>query len=57
MVGVFSITVVIGVVAGVLVDRHFNTLPVFTLIGLVLGLLGGGLALYRGLMTFRSRGA
>ncbi|MGA2872393.1 MAG: AtpZ/AtpI family protein [Candidatus Dormibacteria bacterium] len=55
MVGVFSITVGTGVVAGVLLDEHFHTLPVLTLVGLVVGLLGGALALYRGLTPFRER--
>jgi F0F1-type ATP synthase assembly protein I len=55
LVGVFSITVGTGVVAGVLLDEHFHTLPVLTLVGLVVGLMGGALALYRGLTLFRER--
>ncbi|MHB1525272.1 MAG: AtpZ/AtpI family protein [Candidatus Dormibacteria bacterium] len=56
MVGVFSITVVTGVVAGVLLDRVFHTLPWLTLTGLALGLAGGSLALYRGLLVYRDPG-
>ncbi len=56
LVGVFSITVVIGVVAGLVLDRHFGTLPVFTLVGLLLGMVGGSLAVYRGLSAFREQG-
>ncbi|MGH7611960.1 MAG: AtpZ/AtpI family protein [Candidatus Dormibacteria bacterium] len=51
LVGVFSITVCIGVVAGVLLDQHLRTLPLFTLLGLALGLVGGTLATYRGLVA------
>ncbi|MDA8331856.1 MAG: AtpZ/AtpI family protein [Candidatus Dormibacteraeota bacterium] len=53
MVGVFSITVVIGVVAGVLLDQHFHTLPWLTLTGLLVGMVGGSLAVYRGLSVYR----
>ena len=55
LVGVFSITVGSGVVAGVLLDQHFRTLPLLTLVGLALGLVGGSLAVYRGLAPFRGR--
>ncbi|HVB14141.1 MAG TPA: AtpZ/AtpI family protein [Candidatus Dormibacteraeota bacterium] len=55
MVGVFSITVGSGVVAGVLLDQHFGSLPLLTLVGLVLGLVGGSLAVYRGLAPFRGQ--
>ncbi|HUY56784.1 MAG TPA: AtpZ/AtpI family protein [Candidatus Micrarchaeaceae archaeon] len=55
LVGVFSITVGSGVVAGVLLDEHFHTLPLLTVVGLVLGLVGGSLAVYRGLAPFRGR--
>ncbi|MHB8393604.1 MAG: AtpZ/AtpI family protein [Candidatus Dormibacteria bacterium] len=55
MVGVFSITVVTGVVAGVLLDQRFHTLPWLTLTGLVVGLVGGSLAVYRGLSVYRGR--
>ncbi len=53
MVGVFSITVVTGVVAGVLLDQRFHTLPWLTLTGLLVGLAGGALAVYRGLAQYR----
>ncbi|HVC22135.1 MAG TPA: AtpZ/AtpI family protein [Candidatus Dormibacteraeota bacterium] len=55
LVGVFSITVGSGVVAGVLLDEHFRTLPLLTFVGLVLGFVGGSLAVYRGLAPFRGR--
>ncbi|MGH7609365.1 MAG: AtpZ/AtpI family protein [Candidatus Dormibacteria bacterium] len=55
--GVFSITVCIGVVAGVVLDQHLGTLPLFTLVGLGLGLVGGSLAVVRGLNALGRRGA
>ncbi|MGA7088886.1 MAG: AtpZ/AtpI family protein [Candidatus Dormiibacterota bacterium] len=55
LVGVFSITVGSGVVAGVLLDEHFGTLPLLTIVGLAVGLVGGTFAVYRGLAPFRGR--
>lgn len=55
LVGVFSITVGSGVVAGVLLDEHFGTLPLLTIVGLAVGLVGGTFAMYRGLAPFRGR--
>ncbi|MGH7758652.1 MAG: AtpZ/AtpI family protein [Candidatus Dormibacteria bacterium] len=55
MVGVFSITVGSGVVAGVLLDKQFHTLPWLTLSGLVLGFAAGSLAVFRGLALYRGR--
>jgi len=56
LVGVFSITVLTGVVAGVLLDHVFHTLPWLTLTGLAVGLVGGSLTLYRGLLIYRDPG-
>ncbi|MGA9775177.1 MAG: AtpZ/AtpI family protein [Candidatus Dormiibacterota bacterium] len=56
LVGVFSITVGVGVVAGVLLDQRLHTLPWLTLTGLLLGLVGGATAVYRGLRWFRGTG-
>ncbi|MGH7640827.1 MAG: AtpZ/AtpI family protein [Candidatus Dormibacteria bacterium] len=55
LVGVFSITVGSGVVAGVLLDKQFHTLPWLTLSGLVLGFAAGSLAVFRGLALYRGR--
>ena len=38
-------SVVGGLVIGVLLDRHFQTTPVFTLIGIGLGMVGAALSL------------
>jgi F0F1-type ATP synthase assembly protein I len=56
LVGVFSITVAAGVVAGALMDHVFHTLPWLTLAGLFVGLAGGAAALYRGLAVYRNPG-
>jgi F0F1-type ATP synthase assembly protein I len=42
-------------VAGVLLDEHFGTLPLLTIVGLAVGLVGGTFAVYRGLAPFRER--
>ena len=54
--GVFSFTVVVGVVAGAFLDHVFHTLPWLTLAGLLVGLAGGSVALYRGLAVYRIPG-
>jgi F0F1-type ATP synthase assembly protein I len=38
--------VVAGLVIGLLVDRAAGTMPVFTLVGLLLGIVGGGYAFW-----------
>ncbi|MHB1523088.1 MAG: AtpZ/AtpI family protein [Candidatus Dormibacteria bacterium] len=56
LVGVFSFTVGVGVVAGVLLDQRWHTLPWLTLTGLVLGMVAGAAAVIRGLRWLRGPG-
>lgn len=39
-------SVVAGLVIGVLLDRHFDTTPTFSLIGVAVGIVGAGATMY-----------
>ena len=44
--GMLAGAVVLGLVVGLLVDRATGTSPVFTLVGIFLGIAAGGFAFY-----------
>jgi F0F1-type ATP synthase assembly protein I len=50
--GMLAGAVILGIVAGLLVDHAAGTSPVFTLVGLALGVVAGGLGFW-----FRVRAA
>jgi F0F1-type ATP synthase assembly protein I len=50
-----AIVVIIPLVGGYKIDEHFNTLPVFTLIGLLVAFAGTGMVLYRVVGEAKSR--
>lgn len=48
-------TTLLGVLAGYWVDRQLGTLPIFVLVGLLLGFGAGGLAVKRLITRFLAR--
>lgn len=48
-------TTLIGVLVGYWVDQQLGTLPIFVLMGLLLGFGAGGLAVYRLITRFLAR--
>jgi len=44
--GMLAGAVILGIVAGLLVDHAADTSPVFTLVGLALGVVAGGLGFW-----------
>ncbi len=51
----FAITVCLGVALGYWLDMRLNTLPLFIILGLLLGGLSGFLTLYRGVYPDRKK--
>jgi ATP synthase protein I len=49
---ILLVTVLAGVLGGYWVDQQLGTLPVFLLVGLLIGLAGGALAMYRLISRF-----
>jgi ATP synthase protein I len=52
---VFLVVVLAGVLAGYWLDGNLGTLPVFVLVGFLIGLTIGGLAVYRLIARFMAR--
>ncbi len=52
---VLFVTTIIGVLAGYWLDRQLDTLPIFVLVGLLLGMAAGALAVYRLITRFLAR--
>ena len=48
-------TTLLGVLAGYWLDRQLGTLPIFVLVGLLLGMGAGALAVYRLITRFLAR--
>ncbi len=53
--GAILLPVLIGILGGAWVDEQVHTLPLFLLIGLLLGMASGGLIVYRLISRFLSR--
>lgn len=49
------VTTLIGVLAGYWLDRQLATLPIFLVVGMLLGFGGGGYAVYRLINRFLAR--
>lgn len=49
------VTTLIGVGIGIWVDRQLGTLPIFVVVGLLLGFGAGGLAVHRLITRFLAR--
>jgi F0F1-type ATP synthase assembly protein I len=49
------VTTLIGVLAGYWLDQTLTTLPIFVLVGLLLGFGGGGYVVYRLITRFLAR--
>ncbi len=49
---VLLVTVLLGVLAGKWADDRLGTLPIFVLVGFLVGLAAGGLAIYRLISRF-----
>jgi ATP synthase protein I len=52
---ILLVTVLAGVLGGYWVDQQLGTLPIFLLVGLLIGLGGGALAMYRMISRFLAR--
>ena len=52
---ILLVTVLAGVMGGYWVDQQLGTLPIFLLVGLLIGLGGGALAMYRMISRFLAR--
>ena len=52
---VLFVTTIVGVLAGYWLDRQLATLPIFVLVGLLLGMGAGALAVYRLVTRFLAR--
>ena len=49
------VTVLAGVLVGYWVDQQLGTLPIFVLVGLLIGLTAGAFAMYRMISRFLAR--
>jgi ATP synthase protein I len=52
---IFLVTTLIGVLIGYWVDQQLNTLPIFVVVGLLLGFGAGGLTVARLIRRFLAR--
>ncbi len=52
---ILLVTVLAGVLGGYWIDQQLGTLPIFVLIGLLIGLATGALAMYRMISRFLAR--
>jgi ATP synthase protein I len=52
---ILLVTTLIGVGIGIWVDRQLGTLPIFVVVGLLLGFGAGGLAVHRLITRFLAR--
>ena len=49
------VTTLLGVLGGYWIDQRLGTLPIFVLVGLLLGMAAGALAVYRFITRFLAR--